>query len=245
MTAPGVVVPVIAARQAGDELLRRLPRAVWRALPALASSGVATLLIGVAVIWALGPASAWTPVAVGVLAAPLAAWAIDAVHGELFAEHRRVAWTRRLIVSELAVGVPTLLASSSLVASAAAEHAHLVAFQVVAVAGTLAVVVTSAVAVVMLPLGLVRGEVRLRSLVAVCAVATVRRPLAAFSTLAAASVIAWLGSTWFAGILIACAPALGVLAVAAAWATVVPFGVTLPELIPLRTRGRSTTRGEA
>jgi len=244
MSAPGIATRAPATRDRGDEVLRRLPFAAWRALPVLALTGVGAVLLGVGVMWALGPASAWVPAAVGLLAAPLLMWAVQAVHSELFADPLARGWRRGVLVAAAATATPGLLASASLLAAAVAEATHAPLFQVVAVAGSLATAVVAAIAVVALPLGLVRGEVRLGSVVVVAVLATVRRPLAAIATLAAASAVTWLGVTWFAGVLVAAVPALAVLAVATSWTTVVPFGVELPELTPVRTRRRPAPQGE-
>ncbi|MCD2443607.1 hypothetical protein LQ757_15110 [Agromyces sp. SYSU K20354] len=246
----------VAAGRAADEspvvdpVLRRLPGAAWRSLPALAVLGVAVVAAYVGAGWLLGPSSPLAWVAVGIVAAPAVAWAVDRMQGELFElDDRRPGVGRRLVVVWTCTLAPCLLAAWSSFVAAIADSSGSPYFQVLAVAGTVLVVVVALVAVVAIPVGTMRGDVRVRTIVVMSFLATIRRPLGPLAAIVVTVAVVWLGLTWFTGLLALAAPVFAVLAVAAAWPTVTAFGVALPSLTPQR---RSTvvpvtpaTQGEA
>ena len=220
-----------------DPLLVRLPIAAWRALPALVLGGVGALLAGTGAVWALGPSSPWVPVLAGAAVAPLLAVAVSALQSALFVPTEAApSWRRRILASEAAVVIPALAAGLGLLAGQVSGETGIPLFSVVGVAGLLAAAVVALVAAVALPVALRRGDVGLRSVVVAAGAAVIRRPLAALAALAATAAVAWLGLSWFAGVLALVLPVLAVLVVPASWTTVRPSGVDVPDTLPREQR---------
>lgn len=235
---------VIASVGPGDLVLLRLPGAAWRALPVLAVCGVGTAGVTTLAVWV----TAWMPVLAmslaAVLVSPLFAWAVDAVHRQLFAERTHVPRGRRALAAGIGCVVPAMFATWSTLAAGLAEATQSSPLQVLAVAALVAAAVCAAVAVVAIPLADVRDDAALRSIVAISFVAVARRPLGAIAALGCAAAVVWLGLTWFAGLLVLAAPVLIVLMVGAAWTTAVAAGVDLPMLPLIRPRHRPTNGEE-
>ncbi|MDF0513712.1 hypothetical protein PX701_08765 [Agromyces sp. H3Y2-19a] len=229
-----------------DPVLRRLPAAAWRSLPALAVLGVAVVAVYAAAGRVLGPASPITWIVVAALAAPGLLWAVDRLGAELFElGGERPGFGRRLLVVAVFAVAPCMLAAWSALVAVVAEASGSVAFQVLAVAGTALAVVAALVAAVAIPVGVVRADVRLRSIVAMAFIAVVRRPLGPVSAVVAAAAVVWLGLTWLTVLLAIAAPVFVVLAVGCAWPTAAAVGVALPPLVPLRRSPITVTQGEA
>ncbi|WP_157001036.1 hypothetical protein [Agromyces laixinhei] len=218
-----------------DPVLQRLPAAAWRASPALAVSGVVPLLVFVLVGWLLGPGSPSVWILVGLLSAPVVVWAMGRLQGELFElGDQRPDLMRRLVVAEVFIGAPCLLAAWSTFAAAVAASAGSVLFEVLAVAGTVLTVVSVLIAVVALPIGTARADVTVRTIALASFLAGARRPLGPIAAVAMAVAIGWLGLTWFTGLLVFVVPVAVVFAVGGAWPTATAFGISLPPLAPSR-----------
>jgi hypothetical protein len=234
---------VTALAHAGDAVLLRLPGAAWRALPWLAVCGAGTSLAVVVAFWS----TAWMPVLTwpvgALLASPFVAWAVDAVHRQLFDEQTAAPRRRRLLAAAIGCVAPAALAAWSSLVAGLADASSAWPLQVLAVAAVVAAAVCAAVGVVAVPLAAIRGDAALRSIAALSFVAVVRRPLGALAALASAAAVVWLGLSWFAGLLVLAGPVLVVLMVGAAWTTALSVGVHLPDLAVLRPRIR-TSPGE-
>lgn len=242
----GVADATAAARAAGfapaavDPVLLRLPAAAWRALAPLGVTGAAALAA-----WAfggalLGPASPLVPLLVVAACAVPAAWALGALHDRIF-DHAAVRLRRRVLAVAVGAGAPAVLLAWSQVTSAIAASAAVPLFAVLAFAALLLSAAVALVAVVAEPVAALRDDVGLRTVAVVCAVAAVRRPLGPLAALAVSAAVAWLGLTWFGGLLLLAAPLLVLLSVAAAWPVAAASGVALPPLVP----GRRPARGES
>ncbi|MFE6734763.1 hypothetical protein [Microbacterium sp. NPDC057741] len=234
---------MIAPARTGDAVLLRLPGAAWRALPWLAACGAGITLAVVVALWI----TAWTPVLAppvgALLASPFLAWAVDAVHRQLFDEQTAVSHRRRLLAAAIGCVAPAALAAWSTIVAGLADTSMAWPLQVLAVAAVVAAAVCAAVGVVAVPLAAIRADAALRSVAALSFIAVVRRPLGALAALACTAAVVWLGLSWFAGLLVLAGPVLVVLMVGAAWTTVVSAGVDLPALAVLRPRTR-TSPGE-
>jgi len=229
-----------------DPVLRRLPAATWRALPALAVLGLTTLLAFVGSALTLGLAAPWTPAVVGVVSAPVALWALDSLQGEIFDQAPESGgWLRRLLLVEVLIAVPTALAAWSGFVAEIAETAGSIFFQILAVAAAFASLATALLAVVAIPLANIRRDVGVRAVLIASIIAIGRRPLASTAALLTGAALTWLALTSFTGLFLFVAPLLVILAVAAAWSTVARVGVTLPPLAPLRHLRKRTTQGMA
>lgn len=225
------------ARPGIDPVLLRLPAAAWRALAPLGLTGAATLVAWTFGAAWLGTTSPLLPVLVVVAAAAPAAWALGAVHAQLF-DRPPVRYPRRLLLVLLGGGVPVVAASWSMLTAVVADAAGAPFFQVLAVAASLVAVLLAAVAVVAVPVGAMRDDVGLVTLVTVSAVAALRRPAGPLAALAVTAAVVWLGLTWFGGLLLLAAPVLILLSVAAAWPAATASGVALPPLVPPRRPAR-------
>ncbi|MBM7832142.1 small-conductance mechanosensitive channel [Agromyces cerinus] len=229
-----------------DPVLQRLPAATWRSSPALVVAGVVPLLAYVLAGWVLGPAAPAAWVLVGLLSAPAVLWAVDRLHGELFdLEDTRPGLTRRLVVVGVFISIPCLLAAWSTFAAAVAASSGSVFFQVLAVAGTALTVVSVLIAVVAVPIGTVRADVTVRTIALASFLAGARRPLGPIAAVATAAAVAWLGFTWFGGLLVFVVPVLVVFAIGGAWPTATAFGISLPPLAPTRSAAARARPGEA
>lgn len=214
-----------------DPVLRRLPAAVWQALPSLAVAGVLSLGAGTAAAWLLGPSSPLMPLATALPTAPAMAWAIRSLHRSLF-DTPTGAWLRGLGLASAALAGPAALAAWSVLSAAVADASRSVFFQTIGVAAALAAVVLAVLMVVALPVAQLRPDVRLRSVLAMAVLAVARRPLGPLAALAVPLAVGWLGVTWFGGLLALVAPVLILLLVAAAWPTARSAGVAMPPLTP-------------
>lgn len=223
----------LAAQRTTDAVLGRLLAAAWPALPALAMAGFVSVAAATVSSWSLGPANPWTPLIAGVLTAPAALWAVDGLHAAAFDVPPQRTWRRgRLIRAELLVAVVTGLASWSLLAATAAEASRGVLFQVLAVAGVILAVLAALVCSVALPVGALRGEIRLATVVRFALYATLRRPVGPLSALLTGGAVAWLGLTWFSGLLFLAVPVFLLVGVVSAWPTAAASGLVLPDLLP-------------
>jgi len=230
----------------GDPVLRRLPAATWRSSPALVVAGAFPLLVYVLVGWVFGPGAPTVWVLVGLVSAPVVLWAMDRLQGELFdLDGVRPGLMRRLVVAEVFIAAPLLLAAWSTFASTVATSSGSVIFQVLAVAGTALTMVSVLVAVVAVPIGTVRADVTVRTITIASFLAAARRPLGPIAATATAVAIGWLGLTWFTGLLVFVVPVLVVFAVGCAWPTATAFGVALPHLAPTRSSTARARHGEA
>lgn len=230
----GVTAPV---RGSIDPVLLRLPGAAWRALAPLGVTGVTGLAAWAFATALLGPGSPLVPVLVVGASAFPAAWALGSMHDRIF-DRPPARYGRRLTLMLLGAGMPAVAVAWSMLTAAVAEAAAVPLFPVLAVAATLVAVLCAIVAVVAVPVGAMRDDVSLRTLVTVSAVAALRRPAGPLAALAASSALTWLGLTWFGGLLLFVAPVLMVLAVAAAWPAATASGVALPPLPPARRPAR-------
>ncbi|MBS0023749.1 hypothetical protein [Microbacterium paraoxydans] len=244
MSAAASVTGVTAGEGSGpaavDPVLRRLPAAAWRALAPLAvtgATGLAAWAFGAAL---LGPGSPAVPVLVVAACATPAAWALGALHDGLF-DHAAVRLRRRVLTVAVGAGAPALLLAWAQLIGVVAGVAEVPLFPVLALAAVLGAAALSVVAVVAVPVAALRDDVSLRTVAVVCAVAALRRPLAPVAALAVPIAVAWLGLTWFGGLLLLVAPLLVLLSVAAAWPVAAESGVALPPLTP----GRRPARGES
>lgn len=228
----------------GQPVLRRLPAAAWRALPTLASTGVASVGLWWLIAGALGPASpAFVPAAL-VIATPGAALAIDAVQREVFDDgsgHRR-RW-RPVWLASLCAAATGAFAAWSTIAGAVAVAAESALFQVTAVTAAIAAAVVTIIAAVAIPVATARKDASARAVLIAATIAGVRRPFPPIAAVAASAAIGWLGLTWFAGLLVFVVPVFAVVAVAAAWSSAPPIGVALPPLSPLVRRTVASTSG--
>lgn len=233
----GVIAP---SREIVDPVLLRLPAAAWRALAPLGITGTAALTAGAfAAAW-FGPGSPLVPLLIAAGTVAPAAWAIGSLLGRLF-ECPPVSYGRRLRIVAVGVGIPAIAVAWSMLTAAVAAVAATPFFPVLAVAATLVAVLCAVIAVVAVPVGAMRDDVTLRTVATVSAVAALRRPVGPLAALAATAALAWMGLTWFGGLLLLVAPLLLVLAVAAAWPVATASGVALPPLAP----ARRPSRGES
>jgi hypothetical protein len=230
----GVIAP---PRATIDPVLLRLPAAAWRALAPLAVTGTAALAAWAFATAGFGPGSPLVPVLVAVCCAFPAAWAIGSLHDRLF-DRPPVRYGRRLLLTLLGAGIPAIAFAWSFLTAVVAEAATVPLFPVLALAAAIVAVLCAMVAVVAVPIGAMRADVSLRTLVTVSAVAALRRPLGPLAALAASAALAWLGLTWFGGLLLLVAPLLIVLSAAAAWPVATATGVALPPLAPARRPAR-------
>ena len=236
----------------GNAVLRRLAGASWRALPTLALVGVGAVCAWWLVAWLLGPGSPAFALAASVIAMPAIAAAIDAVQRGIFdsvAErcgrgrwrHLTFAAAGGVVVgafgalSVVSAAVATSAASAPLqIGAVAATFAAASApLQIGAVAATFAAASALAILAIAIPIVAARHDASVHAVLIASTVAAVRRPLLPFAVLLSSSAVAWLGLTWFSGLLVFVLPLFAVVSVAAAWSSVSPIGVALPPLTPL------------
>lgn len=206
-----------------DPVLPRLPKALWRALPAL---------LVLAVVWSAslrlaslaGGALLGLPVS-AVLALPLG-WAVLRVSEEIFVLDGTPpllqSWLRALLLV-----APVGLLMTATAALGAAGLPWLLAAMLQLVCG-LAALVSGLVAVVALPWAVLRGDVGLRSILMVALTAALRRPLAPLAV--ALALLAGAGSAlpFVPAVTAVLAP---LLLVAASWNVAAPAGVQRPDLL--------------
>lgn len=235
-----------AAEHGMDPVLRRLPGAAWRSLPALAVAGVVAVGAWWVAGWMLGVDSPVVSIAAGLVCGAMAAVAVDAVEREVFDLGRGGSRRWRSAALAMAVGaVAGGLAAWSTFAAVVAEAAASALLQVTAVASAVAVAAVIIVAAVALPVVAARPDATARAVLIAGVVAVVRRPLPSVAAVLCSAAIAWLGLTWFAGLLVFVVPVFATLAVAAAWSSAAPLGVALPPLSPLARRSVAPDLGAA
>lgn len=220
----------------GNAVLRRLAGASWRALPTLALVGVGAVCAWWLVAWLLGPGSPAFALAASVIAMPAIAAAIDAVQRGIFdsvAERCGRGRWRHLTFAAAGGVVVGAFGALSVVSAAVATSAASAPLQIGAVAATFAAASALAILAIAIPIAAARHDASVRAVLIASTVAAVRRPLLPFAVLLSSSAVAWLGLTWFSGLLVFVLPLFAVVSVAAAWSSVSPIGVALPPLTPL------------
>lgn len=221
--------PMIDSPDEVDGVLRVLGHATWRSLAPLTVLGVGSLLLSAGALWTLGGSVAWSILPIGLLVSPLVLWALDKIHAELFELPDRPGYRVRQWRTSFLIGIPAFLSTWVMAVAPIAERSVWLAFGLIAAVTMLAVVVL--ITSVALPVAVIRGDVGLAAIVMCAFLALVRRPAAAIAAVIVPAVAAWLGLTWFAGLLIAVLPCFVVLSVAAAWTTVIAFGVSAPRIM--------------
>lgn len=235
----------VTAREAigaADPVLLRLPGAAWRALPSLVTLGLVVFGAWILAVSFFGPVGVLTPVSVAAAAVLPTSWTLGSVQREIFDDP--TVWPRRTLLVVLALMVPAFVAGWSIFTASVAAVSSSGFFAGLAVACALAALVVALIAVVAVPIGAMRSDVGISSVIRVAAVAAVRRPLASLTALVVPTVLTWAGLAWFNGLLLLVAPVLILLAVPAAWSTGSALGVTLPRLSPLRRRPTASSIDE-
>ncbi|HTN57167.1 MAG TPA: hypothetical protein VL043_02760 [Protaetiibacter sp.] len=232
-------MPTLRATPSSDTLIRRLGPAAWRALPALGTLGIVSLLVTAAIAWAVGWNLTFAVLPATVLLSPVIMWAIDSLHEHMFDQPQRPRLTVRLVRVLVLTSLPIALLTWVLIVVPLAEVS--IFFQLALYLGAAAAVATAAIATVAIPLGAVRGDVGLRALIIAAVLAVARRPLGAVAALTSTLAVAWCAGTWFLGLAVFIAPVWVVVSVVGAWTSAAAIGITTPRIATAHVADRITS----